>query len=179
MDISGFRIVLLRADTEIMPFRCSDEDLNDFLFSDAKKYCGQMLATTYLIEDVRAGKTVAYFSLLTDKLISDPDSCVSWNNVSRHIDNPKRRKQYPAVKIGRLAVSEEYAGKGVGKAVLYIIKFIAARRCSVACRFLTVDAYKDAVEFYEKAGFRMFLTKEGSPTCSMYYDLMDFMKKGK
>lgn len=36
MSIGGFRLVLLRENTEIMPFKCSDEDLNDFLFSDAK-----------------------------------------------------------------------------------------------------------------------------------------------
>ncbi|MCD8297038.1 MAG: GNAT family N-acetyltransferase [Prevotella sp.] len=179
MSIGEFRLVLLREDTEIMPFKCSDEDLNDFLFSDAKKYRRQMLAVTYLIEDERAGKTVAYFSLLNDMLRSDPNSCVSWNNVSRRIDNPKRRKQYPAIKIGRLAVSEEYAGKGVGKDILNIVKSMAAYGSLSACRFLTVDAYRDAVGFYEKMGFRLFLSKEGSPTCSMYYDLMDFMEKGK
>jgi hypothetical protein len=44
-----------------------------------------------------------------------------------------------------------------------------------ACRFLTVDAYKDAVSFYEKNGFRKMVNAseipEESPTIPLYLDL--------
>ena len=42
------------------------------------------------------------------------------------------------------------------------------------CRFLTVDAYLDAVPFYEKNGFRRMNAEDDDPhTRLMYYDLMD------
>ncbi len=42
------------------------------------------------------------------------------------------------------------------------------------CRFLTVDAYLNAVPFYEKNGFRFMNAKDNDPhTRLMYYDLMD------
>ncbi len=49
-----------------------------------------------------------------------------------------------------------------------------------ACRFLTVDAYSNAVGFYESMGFR-FITKkdEGEDTRLMYYDLKKFLNEGR
>ena len=42
------------------------------------------------------------------------------------------------------------------------------------CRFLTVDAYLDAIPFYEKNGFRFMNIDDNDPhTRLMYYDLMD------
>ncbi len=41
-------------------------------------------------------------------------------------------------------------------------------------RFLTVDAYLNAVPFYEKNGFRFMNIEDNDPhTRLMYYDLMD------
>ena len=44
------------------------------------------------------------------------------------------------------------------------------------CRFITVDAYADALEFYYKMGF-MPLTKEdeGATTRLLYFDLESFL----
>lgn len=44
------------------------------------------------------------------------------------------------------------------------------------CRFLTVDAYLDAVPFYEKNGFRFMNAEDNDPhTRHMYYDLMNIV----
>ncbi len=137
------------------------------------------MATTYLFEDTSKGSTVAYFSLLNDSLTADPENRSEWNRLNRNIHNSKRRKQYPAVKIGRLAVSEEYMGMGIGSAILYIIKFIATHKCPMGCRFLTVDAYKDAAGFYKKSDFRIISKKEDKDTCPMYYDLKRFLTETK
>lgn len=41
-------------------------------------------------------------------------------------------------------------------------------------RFLTVDAYLEAIPFYEKNGFRFMNIEDNDPhTRFMYYDLMD------
>ncbi|MCD8296925.1 MAG: GNAT family N-acetyltransferase [Prevotella sp.] len=171
MIFGEYDLIPLSTDTEIKPLKCTDNDLNDFLQVDAKKYFEELLAVTYLLEDTSHDKTVAYFNLLTDMMISNPDDRSEWNRLNRSIHNSKRRSHYPAVKIGRLAVSEEYIGKGIGRDILRLIKFMLTHENIVGCRFLTVDAYKNAVGFYEKLGFRIFSVKEDSPTCPMYYDL--------
>ena len=44
------------------------------------------------------------------------------------------------------------------------------------CRFLTVDAYLNAVPFYEKNGFRFMNAEDNDPhTRLMYYDLMNLV----
>ena len=43
-------------------------------------------------------------------------------------------------------------------------------------RFLTVDAYLNAVPFYEKNGFRFMNAEDNDPhTRLMYYDLMNLV----
>jgi len=44
------------------------------------------------------------------------------------------------------------------------------------CRFITVDAYHDAVGFYQKSGFDFISEKDqNDATRSMYYDLKRFL----
>ena len=159
MDFSNFTFRQIEADTEIKSFDCGDVDLNDFLVSDAKNYLRAMMALTYLLEDNSESKTVAYYSLLNDKIVFDPEEKQFWNRLNRKIVNSKRRKEYPAVKIGRLAVSKDYAGNHIGEAILLQVKHMFATMRRSACRFITVDAYAAAVPFYEKCGF-MFLSEK-------------------
>ena len=69
MDLSKFTFRQIEAGTEIKTFDCGDADLNDFLVSDAKNYLRAMMALTYLLEDNAEDKTVAYYSLLNDKIV--------------------------------------------------------------------------------------------------------------
>ena len=147
MDFSNFTFRQIEADTEIKSFDCGDVDLNDFLVSDAKNYLRAMMALTYLLEDNSESKTVAYYSLLNDKIVFDPEEKQFWNRLNRKIVNSKRRKEYPAVKIGRLAVSKDYAGNHIGEAILLQVKHMFATMRSSDCRFITVDAYAAAVPF--------------------------------
>lgn len=177
MDFSNFTFRQIEADTEIKSFDCGDADLNDFLVSDAKNYFRAMMALTYLLEDNSECKTVAYYSLLNDKIVFDPEEKQFWNRLNRKIVNSKRRKEYPAVKIGRLAVSKDYAGNHIGEAILLQVKHMFATMSRSACRFITVDAYAAAVPFYERCGF-MFLTDKDrtSKTRAMYFDLINFVQ---
>lgn len=176
MDFAKFTFRQIDADTEIKSFDCGDADLNDFLFSDAINYYKSMMALTYILEDESAGKTVAYYSLLNDKIVFDPDDKKFWNRLNRRIINSKRRKEYPAVKIGRLAVSNDYCRQHIGNAIVLQIKHIFATMRRSACRFITVDAYAAAIPFYEKCGF-MFLSEKdkNAKTRAMYFDLINFL----
>lgn len=81
--------VILTQDTPIKPFKCADEDLNGFLFEDAKKYLSQRLAVTYLFEDRVNGKTAAYYSMAYDKITAvEAASKKVWNALNRSIPNP-------------------------------------------------------------------------------------------
>lgn len=175
MDLSKFTFRQIEVDTEIKSFDCGDADLNDFLISDAKDYLLAMMALTYLLEDNAEDKTVAYYSLLNDKIVFDPEDKHFWNKLNRKVPNSKRRKEYPAVKIGRLAVSKNYCGKHIGEAILLQVKHMFATMRRSACRFITVDAYAAAVPFYEKCGFTFLSDKDKhSKTRAMYFDLINF-----
>lgn len=128
MTLKDFRFYKLELSSEIKPFKCSDVDLNGFLVDDAKNYFREMLASTYILEDLNKGKTVAYFSLLNDSISFNANNMEksTWNRINRKIPNGKRSGHYPALKIGRLVVAEEYAGQGLGTDIIDFIKYIVA-----------------------------------------------------
>ena len=75
----------------------------------------------------------------------------------------KHLSSYPAVLIGRMGVSNNYSGKGIGKELLKIIRAWAIDSDNkFACRFLTVDAYNNEStrKFYESNGFIYLFTGE-------------------
>ncbi|GHT56247.1 N-acetyltransferase [Bacteroidia bacterium] len=173
--VEKIKIVRLEEDTPISSFDCGDIDLNDFLFNDAKNYLKVMLAITYLVKI--DDEIVAYFCLSYDGLnrtaILTEEEKALWNKVGRKIPNNKRRKTYPAVKIGRLAVDKKYAGLGMGRRLLLSVReMYLYEQHHAACRFITVDAYRTAFPFYEKAQFRYLTTKDtDEDTRAMYFDL--------
>lgn len=73
VDIKDMEFRPLTADTMLLPFRCVDDDLNSFLFEDAKNYLNDMMAVTY---DAYANATKFYqkngfeFFTMTDALDS-------------------------------------------------------------------------------------------------------------
>lgn len=166
------KISILQQNTIIKPFLCADKDLNDFLLNDAKNYSKSLLAVTYLVENEK--ETIAYFSLFNDRILMNDEEKNIWNKINRLIDNSKRRKSYPAIKIGRLAVSKKYEKKGLGKEiVLFVEKMFVASQQKSGCRFATVDAYESALGFYEKMGFKYLTNKDvGQKTRAMYFDLL-------
>jgi predicted GNAT family N-acyltransferase len=169
--LANIKLVRLKEDMVISPFESEDKDLNDFLLKDAKSYLKSLLAVTYLLQV--GDEIVAYFSLSNDRLIKNNGEKPAWNKVNRAIPNNKRRRSYPAVKIGRLAVAKTHTGIGLGKRIILAIKSVYTNEPQRAgCRFLMVDAYHDALPFYEKNKFK-FLTEQdcNDDTRTMYFDL--------
>ena len=178
MDFSKLNQRQLTAETIIKPFKCTEDDLNGFLFDDAKHFQKELMAVTYLLESENDNVTVAYFSLLADKISFNPEEKSVWNKLNRGIPNPKRRRSYPAVKIGRLAVNENYSGKGVGTFLIDSIKYAFTTVKRLRCRFLTVDALQSATSFYERNGFRFFTEQDREDeTRLMFFDLKNFEEK--
>ena len=133
-----------------------------------------MLAKTYVLQD--DSHTVAYVSLLTDKIAQTSVPKNLWRRLRKSIPHEKHFNSYPAVKIGRLAVSLQNKGEGIGSRIIEAMKIkLAVSPAQIAaCRFLTIDAYHKAVPFYEKNNFRLLTNDvpEDAPTVPMYFDLM-------
>jgi len=167
---SDIRLRRLELGTEIKPFESEDEDLNNFLLNDAKNYLIEKLAVTYVFESET--ETVSYFCLSNDNLRREVDM-ETWKKINRKVPNSKRKGSYPAVKIGRLAVTKKYAGSGFGKLMLrYIERMYLKDNQKSGCRFITVDAYGGAVDFYQRNGYNFFTEKDsGKNTRIMYFDL--------
>ncbi|MBR1712699.1 MAG: GNAT family N-acetyltransferase [Alloprevotella sp.] len=171
------RLVKLETLDTIKPFDCADSDLNGFLFDDALFYHGQMLANTFVLEDDE--ETIAYYSLLNDKISQTTIEKNLWRKLRKSIPHEKHLGSYPAVKIGRLAVSQSHKAEGIGTNLIFGIKqMLIENRGNSACRFLTVDAYRAAVPFYEKNGFKMLVNEvdEDAHTVPMYYDLKQMLE---
>ena len=84
----------------------------------------------------------------------------------------KMFKSYPALKICRLATNKSARGLGIGSMMLNTIIESYRGDIKAGCRFITVDAYIDAIPFYLKQGFvPLSKTDEGADTRLLYFDL--------
>lgn len=167
------KLVRLKPDTVILPFDCKDTDLNGFLFDDAKNYANDLIAVTYVIQDKE--NTLAYFNYLNDKIshrdIGNFEKFVARVGVHLPIEKSKH-KSYPAVKIGRLAVTKDVQANGLGTKIIQFTKNYFIKNNKTGCKFITVDAYRDSLGFYEKMGFNYLSSKDKkSDTRLMYYNL--------
>lgn len=152
-------------------FSCGEPDLDDYIRNDAATHDAEMLAKTYafqLKKDNAVSFPVAFVCLLND-VIRIPNRC-----KSRLFPEGMRYRTYPAVKIGRLGVSGDVQGAGIGSYLLWTIKLLFLTDNRTGCRFVTVDAYNNprTVNFYNKNGFS-FLTAEDEKlaTRTLYLDL--------
>ena len=140
------------------PFTCgTDGDMDEFFRQDALDYTHFLMGKSYcfrLKDDLTT--IVACFTVSNDSIrIYDLPS--SRRNAMWKITNrEKMLTRYPGVLIGRLAVAEEFGGKGIGSAVLRFIKmWFLDEDNKTGCRFAIVDAKNESevLRFYEKNNF--------------------------
>ncbi|MBL0743754.1 GNAT family N-acetyltransferase [Chryseolinea lacunae] len=135
------------------------------------------MAATYILENTT--ETIAFFSLLNDKITAqDVDSGNQWKKLFK-LTTGKNFSSHPAVKIGRLGISNSFKGQGIGSMVLDYINGLFLTNHQTGCRHITVDAYGASLPFYLKNGFQ-FLTRkdEDKATRLMFLDLMTLTKRG-
>lgn len=111
IPLDELHVEYLRDRHNISFFRCSNDDLNDFLKEDAKKSQEDLISRTYLCL-WQNNSILGYLTLVTDtievKLIEKDDGVDGY---------PYPR--YPAIKIARLAVDEKFEGWGIGRFLLF------------------------------------------------------------
>ena len=172
-------IIKLNADYHFKPFDCGNQDLNDFLLIDSKNYQKKLLSVTYILQTEK--DIAAFFSVSNDK-ISIPDSDkATWRKIKKAFPHSNHRSDYPAVKIGRLAVSSKYQHLKLGSNILDFIKELFISNNRTGCLFITVDALRSAIPFYQKNGFD-FLDKSDAhnfskDTCLLYYNLSTLIEE--
>jgi predicted GNAT family N-acyltransferase len=173
LQFNNLKLIRLDTETNILPFDCGNTDLNGFLFDNAKQHAEELLATTFIMQTDT--ETVAYFNYLNDKIsykdIGNKEKF--FERIASLLPNEKSKyTSYPAVKIGRLAVSKKFKGNGLGRQILNSTKALFINNNRTGCKFITVDAYRESLEFYKKNGFLYLSSRDKkSDTRLMYYNL--------
>lgn len=170
------KVVPLTLDYKLTTFDCGDCDLNEFLLEDAKHFLEKRIANTFILED--DGRIAAYFCLLNDKISRLEVTNSRWKKIKEGFPEDKQFRSYPTIKIGRFAVSLDYRGRNIGTELMKGIKYLLNTESShSAFRFITVDAYISAIEFYRKNGFKELTKKEEDEhTRLMFFDMMDVIE---
>jgi GNAT superfamily N-acetyltransferase len=177
VDLSTLRVRPLHEDYSAVcsQFVCGDtsedQDLADFLRDDALRLQTLKIVSTYVaFQDDQA---IGYVALLPDalNLSAGERRKVKTGSVKMSgNDHPI----VPALKVARLAVSKDHQRQGVGEYLLRFALFTALDISGVAgCRFLTLDALPNRVEYYQKRGFVLNTDDKykGKERPSMRYDI--------
>ena len=173
-----YEVRKLSADEQVKSFNCGDADLNDFILNEAAPYRKAMLAVTYVFEDKVTKQAAAFFSLANDKVsLSDFENKTEFNRFRKNrFVNEKRLRSYPAVKLCRFGVDESLKGQSIGTILLRFIKSYFVIDNKTGCRFITVDAYANAIPFYVRNGFVPLNDDDkDEPTRLLYFDLNEVM----
>lgn len=155
---------------DLKKFKCEDSDFNQFIYRKARKHQDSLIAKTYLLyyDDEIAG----FFTLSCASIIAT-------TSIKLEYQNGKKYNDYPAVRIGRLAVSESFSKKGFASHMLDQIKAkLAFGDNVIAGRYLIVDSKCDKVKLYEDNGFSLYTDEdEKDKTRLMYFDLMKMFQQ--
>ena len=152
--------------SECLPFTCGeDDDMDEFFSKDALTYARRRIGKSYcfrLEEDEK--QIVACFTLSNDSIriwdLGSSKKNAMWKKLT---NREKMLSRFPGVLIGRLAVSESFAGMGIGTEILDFVKmWFLSEENKTGCRLVIVDAKNKSkvLKFYEKNGFRYLFNRE-------------------
>ncbi len=154
----------LKSPVELVGFSCGDKDLDDFFTNDCFNYAEQLLGKSYCYKlDNDISRVVCAFTLSNASIRVDDLPNARRKKIESDIPHVKALKDYPAVLLGRLAVSDDFRHKHVGSDVLEFIKYwFVDPNNKTGCRFITVDAYNSTrtLAFYEDNGFKLVFSTD-------------------
>ena len=152
----------LLPENPITGFDCGDSDLNDFFNYQALLFQHEKLGQTFYGCLKKTKKTICAFTLSADsvKTVLLPGSRIK--KIKELIPREKALQTYPALLIGRLGISVDFSGQGVGSQLLDYIKMYCAKRFPNLVRFLVVDAYNNnsVLPYYQKNDFSFVFSSE-------------------
>ena len=167
-----FVLELLGNDTTVIGFDCGDNDLNEYFHSDSIAHRQELFTKSYCFhlseDDIQHSLALVDFCNAEIRKES-----LKENEMADIPDEKRGYSFFPAVKITRLGVALQFQKMHVGSALLDIIKEFFLKESRTGCRFLLVDAYKEALDFYKKNDFRPLYVKkpELRRTLPLFFDL--------
>lgn len=145
------------------------QPLKSFLKSEAKRLHQENFARTFVFVEEGDTKVLAYITLICTHV------AVQGFGPQQPVEEPYRYNDYPAVKIGRLAVDASLQGNGVGSKLVDFAIGLAVEHVMphAGCRFLVLDAKPTSVSFYTKKGFSRLgpVQDAGLNLTAMFIDL--------
>jgi len=159
---SDCEMVVLSEEQIISGFDCGNADLNDFFNRDALQYNRQMLSETCFFRHNVSGAVVCAFSFSASSIKTADLPGSRRKKVKELVPREKSLKSYPGILIGRLGVSKEFSGQGVGSQLMDFIKDFCLANFPNFVRYLLVDAYNEpaVVKFYQKNDFTLVFSTE-------------------
>ena len=142
--------------------------LKSFLRKEAKKLHQEHLARTFVLVPKGDAKVLAYITTLCTH--------VAVEQVDEHaLLEDFRYKDYPAIKLARLAVDASLQRQGIGSQLVDFVIGLATEHVMpyTGCRFLVADAKPESVRFYTAKGFLPIghNTDGHTATTTMFIDL--------
>lgn len=137
-----------------MSFACGEEDLDQWLRTQASQQERRGNTRTFLAMDLDDDSLVGFYSTTTYRLELD--------EAAEAFGLGKRRYPVPAVLLARLAVDEGRQGEGLGHGLLFhaLHQFAEASK-SIGFEVVVTHAInKDAAVFYRRSGFQPYLDHE-------------------
>jgi GNAT superfamily N-acetyltransferase len=139
----------LREDHDLSRFQCGEPALDDWLRRRALQNEERGASRTYV---VCAGlRVVAYYALAVGAVAHAGTA----GRVRRNMPDPVPVMIIPVMTMGRLAVDQEFHGRGLGQGLLRDAMLRTLQAADIACiRAILVHAISnDAQRFYERHGF--------------------------
>jgi GNAT superfamily N-acetyltransferase len=154
-------------------FDCGDADLNEYFSEDAIEARDLMTCETFSLSHVDSDAVVGLVSVCND--VVEVKHLRTFFQFRETPEAKLQYKQWPAVKIARLAVRSEIQGKSVGTHLMNLLKTLFVQDNRTGCRIMTVDAYNNTrvIRFYERNGFVCLTEKDKlKHTRAMWFDLL-------
>lgn len=122
-------------------FDCGNDDLNKFLANSARPSSDKRMTRTYVLEHPDNPDRVMGYVTLTYTTVDIPSGCKPGKNLKNPV---------PALLLAKMAISNEYKGKGYGKDLFtFAIKKASETSHQVGGIGLVIDAKDQAAkQFY-------------------------------
>lgn len=145
---AAFRVEVL-GDHDRTSFGCGEEALDRYLETLVTQDVRRHITTCFVAVEATTGVVAGFYTIAA--------TSIAMSDLPAELT--KRLPRYPTlpgVRIGRLAVDQRFAGRGLGGALL-VDAAKRALRSEVAAHAVVVDAKNEqAVMFYEHHGFQRF-----------------------
>lgn len=155
-------------------FDCGDGDLNDYFSKDAIEARNLMTCETFALThwDI-PDAAVGLVSVCND--VVEVKKLRFFPQFKNTPEAKLTYREWPAVKIARLAVRREVQGKNIGTHMINLLKTLFVTENRTGCRIITVDAYNKppVLRFYERNQFQFLTEKDKHKNSrSMWFDLL-------